>query len=651
MRTKPLKRIYIGLVALLLVLAYPFSVVFAENTSTNNSTPTTSTTPQTASPPTSTPEGPTGLDASTYHYNQTTNEWENDYYIWNPTTRTTRPKQPLTYSYNPTTGKWDTTEWRYDSAAAKYEPNTVSVDQPPEGSPRIGQPQPISEPAPATIAVDAHAQPTTASQEQNDGRFDGFYNANISNTLTSTAQSGDAAVTDNTVGGNAITGDTTAISTIFNLLQSSTSLANGSPYTTFVSNIDGDVVGDFYIDPTMLHSLQPAGVAASAMPNIQVNNTTDNAINNTITLDAQSGNATVSENTLGGNATTGNANGVANLVNLLNSSVTAGQSFVGFLNIHGNLTGDVLLPPETLNTLLSAGTAPPPNSPLHVDDSNSGTINNLVHNQATTGSASVTNNTAAGDAKSGRAQTNLTVLDLTRHEIIGGNALLVFVNVLGNWIGAIVDAPTGSTSAALGGGITKNETPTNNIHLTNNNTITNTVDVQALSGDAVVDSNTAAGDAKSGNATASANIANIIGSNLSLSDWFGILFINVFGTWNGSFGIDTPAGNPIKTAAPEQTAQTPITTTVFRFKPKNNNIKQKPLPIPAAQNFVATATTDDDNQSAILSASTGGNDSMTPSAGERYNLGFAATAVVLGSTLIGIERTLAFRESRRIRQP
>src|SRR5690606_32678556 len=66
--------------------------------------------------------------------------------------------------------------------------------------------------------------------------------------------------------------------------------------------------------------------------------------------------------------------------------------------------------------------------------------------------------------------------------------------------------------------------------------------VNAQSGDASVTGNTAAGDAQSGDATASVNIANISNSTFSLSDWLGVLFINVFGTWNGSFGVDTAAG-------------------------------------------------------------------------------------------------------------
>ena len=44
-------------------------------------------------------------------------------------------------------------------------------------------------------------------------------------------------------------------------------------------------------------------------------------------------------------------------------------------------------------------------------------------------------------------------------------------------------------------------------------------------------------------------------SAFNVSDWFGVLFINVLGNWNGSFGVDTSRGNEIATSAPPTTEQ------------------------------------------------------------------------------------------------
>ena len=71
---------------------------------------------------------------------------------------------------------------------------------------------------------------------------------------------------------------------------------------------------------------------------------------------------------------------------------------------------------------------------------------------------------------------------------------------------------------------------------------TNNIDLSAQSGNALVDGNESSGNATSGNATASANIANISTSTFNLSGWFGVVYINVFGQWLGSFGVNTDAG-------------------------------------------------------------------------------------------------------------
>src|SRR5690606_15758835 len=134
------------------------------------------------------------------------------------------------------------------------------------------------------------------------------------------------------------------------------------------------------------------------------------------------------------------------------------------------------------------------------------------------------------------------------------------------WVGLIVDAPAGSTSAALGSGVSENGFGKANYNVDTNSEITNNVHVNAESGDANVTGNTKAGDATSGDATASANIANIVNSSFSLSGWFGILFINVFGSWNGSFGVDTAAGNKPKAPQSQTKSNQPK---VFRFVPSN----------------------------------------------------------------------------------
>lgn len=123
---------------------------------------------------------------------------------------------------------------------------------------------------------------------------------------------------------------------------------------TFTADINGDVNGDLLLDPSKIGSMQPANSSTTLDNNVTVNNSTDAAIVNNIDLAANTGDAGVIGNTSGGNATSGTADAVANVVNVLNSAITAGQSFVGVININGNLNGDILLPPDFIDTLLAS---------------------------------------------------------------------------------------------------------------------------------------------------------------------------------------------------------------------------------------------------------------------------------------------------------
>ena len=151
-------------------------------------------------------------------------------------------------------------------------------------------------------------------------------------------------------------------------------------------------------------------------------------------------------------------------------------------------------------------------------------------------------------AMAGRADTRLTLLNLTGHQVIAKNAVLVFVNVFGSWLGLIMDAPAGATSALLAGGVDQNSSAAQPGNTTSNsntvNTINNNLELSAASGNANVTGNTQVGDATTGDAEIAVNVGNIINSEFSISDWFGVLFINVFGNWVGSLGMDTAAGNP-----------------------------------------------------------------------------------------------------------
>lgn len=519
--------------------------------------------------------GPTGSASGTYHYNSDTGLWENDYYTYHPDTKVTTPKSPLEYTYNASTGQWDAQVWQYNAAHGEYQQVTVSVATPPDGAITHGGPvavtpseTSVSSKSPDSSSSTSTVTPTTTSTDQqaangaqnstqtnqNNTANLTFNNAgSIVNFGTSNATSGAVNVQSNTTAGNATSGNATDVANYLNLLQSQSSLA-GSGVATFTKTIQGDVNGDLVIDPA--NFMQPAALPNGNLTNLNVNTANNGSIVNNVNLNANSGAATANKNTSVGNVTSGSANAVADVINMINSVVAANQSFMGVINIEGNYTGNILVPTDSLNALLGSSASDPgaQNGQPAVSDVRSTSDQNIANNvnlAAASGNVNASQNTQTGNVASGNGLTNLTLLNLTGRKVVAANSLLVFVNVLGSWVGLIMDAPAGSTSAALGGGVVSDTTaPTlvQNINNSDKNSITNNITANARSGDASATQNTMAGNITSGNATASANVANLIGSNFSLSNWFGVLFINVLGTWHGNFGTVKPPVVPAITS-------------------------------------------------------------------------------------------------------
>jgi hypothetical protein len=601
------------------------------------------------------PTTPTGPDANTYTYNPATGLWENAYYTWDPVTHQTAPKTQPTYSYNPATGRWDTTEWVYSPEAGKYVANIISIATPPNNN----STQPL-----ANLTDQATASlPTNSTTNNNstNGLFDLFYNASISNQLTSMAATGNASVMGNTLGGSALSGNALDVTNVMNLLQTVWNIQPAVNLLTFTSNINGNVVGDLMLNPGAVNATPlSTDTVSNQATNLTLNNRGNGLINNDITLGATSGNATVSGNTTAGNATTGAATAVADVVNVINSAISAGQSFLGVININGNLNGDILLPPNFLDQLIASGaphatinTSQLQTNNVVADVTDTQTINNQVNLAAASGTANVAGNTTAGNATTGDASTNLTIFNLTGRQVAGTNSLLVFVNVLGSWVGLIMDAPAGSTTAALcGGSCQTSNTVENNLTLASdtNNTINNNINAAAQSGDAAVTHNTTAGNATSGNASASANLMNISNSNFNLAGWFGILFINVLGTWNGSFGVNTDAGNILSDAGFSTGLENPgqpggaLPAKVFKFVPGgiNNNPAIAPLSNPGSSHgpsAILAASTDNTPPSSTASLATAGDpasSAATAPHGKAWLLPISAGAFV-AMLIVGVE--------------
>jgi hypothetical protein len=531
------------------------------------------------------PTSPTGSDSNTYTQNKD-GIWTNGTYNWDPNTRQTSPVAPQDYSYNPKTGLWDTTAFVYSPESGKYIPNVVSSATNPNatalssagGAGTTGL-------ASGSGAVIDGTGPNSNNNinlgTDNNGTFNLFFNGAISNKISSNASTGNSVVQGNTSAGGALTGDASALANVLNLLQSSWFGQSGD-IASFISNIDGNVYGDLLIDPNAL----PYALGSNNS-NIDVNVANNGAINNDINLAAKTGNATVNSNTLAGNATTGNAKAMANVINMINSAIHSGKSFLGMVNINGSLDGDILLPKGVLDALI-ASTGPNSNNTiggnsnnnLSVDSNASRTISNNIKTDTSTGNAKVDNNTSAGSATTGQSGTNVNSMNVVGQNVKAKNGLLVFVNVLGKWVGLVVgpaNATINNTGPNSNNTIGGNSNNSVSVNANENSLINNNINLSAQSGDAAVTNNTQAGSAKSGNADATVNLLNVIGSNIDVTDWFGVLFINVFGSWFGNFGADSANGGFSQSPAPaasgggaagSSAAPAAATNQVFGFVPQ-----------------------------------------------------------------------------------
>ncbi|MEO7617217.1 MAG: hypothetical protein ABIS59_00070, partial [Candidatus Saccharibacteria bacterium] len=432
----------------------------------------------------------------------------------------------------------------------------------------------------------------------NGATFDLTNLVNVINAIQSNANSGDATASSNTKAGDVASGNAAVISTLVNLLSSAWSWSNGA-LNFFVNNLFGNHNGDINLNPTQSVNGGGGGYGPSTLnnfgitgPNSQNSITSDAnnnlavkqsdgaSITNNLDLNATSGNATGTNNTQVGNATSGDATVEANLINLINSYITSGDSFFGVLNLFGNLNGDILFPTGFLDSSLPSGAGTQntigttgPNSTNSIGSTTNNTANlatdtnhsiaNNINTSAQSGNAGVAGNTLAGDATTGDAKTNNALYNLDNTSIFGDNAVLVIVNVMGHWLGHIMQLPSSNatSSALLTGGATTNhigttgpdsnnsiDSTTNNnadINLSQKGSITNNINANATSGDATLSGNTKAGSATSGSAKVATNTANIINSGINVKHWFGVLVINVFGDWFGSVNDNTLAGNTI----------------------------------------------------------------------------------------------------------
>lgn len=389
--------------------------------------------------------------------------------------------------------------------------------------------------------------------------------ATVSNIIDQTAESGSSTVENGASQADAITGPATSTVDLTTVVQSSTNTdTSQSPQVSQTLYTINDQQGDIIIDPSV--SVEPTTPTSALTAVTSVQNVV--SITNQVAITTTTGDARIEHATQGGNAISGDSTINVNVTNIISSTVNVQSSWVGVVTIYGSLQGNLVLP-----IAQAASTAPSlTSSEPSIDTSNSLSINNDTTLQATSGNATATNNGTTAGTVTGDATTSLTTYDIIHTSASAGNAWLIAVNVFGTWNGRILQAPTGTTLLYVAGPTgTQNTSNGSGAMQSGSYTILNSISAIATSGDATLSDNYEVGKAVTGSAIVNARLVNIISSHYAAGGQFGILVVNVYGSWIGSIVEPTQPDNNDPTPPPNDpsiqlpSGQTTIQRQYFRI--------------------------------------------------------------------------------------
>jgi len=300
---------------------------------------------------------------------------------------------------------------------------------------------------------------------------------------------------------------------------------------------------------------------------------------NVLQSTANSGNLAAQDNTKVGDVSSGAANVVANLINLLASAWSWSHGNLNFFmqNLFGNQIGDITLQPNAAaagggglgdqslsNTQTGSGSTNTGtinnDGTLNVNAKSTGNIVNNVDLAAGSGNANVADNTVAGNVSTGSATAQANIINLINSFINSGNSFFGILNIFGNLNGDILfpdgflngllgTAPTAGTNAVTANGTganSANQSTVNNTQATNltgssTQNFNNNLSTTAQSGSANVAGNTGTGNVSTGAATTSGSLFNIANSSI-FGDNAVLVMVNVLGHWMGRI-MSIPGGS------------------------------------------------------------------------------------------------------------
>lgn len=267
---------------------------------------------------------------------------------------------------------------------------------------------------------------------------------------------------------------------------------------------------------------------------VDQNNTAD--LSNNVNLDANSGANTISQNTSGGNISTGDLQGSIDIINVANSNFAPGSS-VGVQSLNGG-SGDLYLLASDGRTLLPSNDTTGANSSnantvngtnvVHFITTNTADIGNDVNLFADTGKNSVTENTSLGDFMTGSIDMALNLVNLINLQLPNLLLNLDIWSIFGDQTGDLVMPTNSNTGSNSSNTNTVNTTNVANLGITQNADIANNFDIATNTGGNQLDSNSVVGNVETGSVNVKGGVTNIANSGQPI-----LYLINVMGKWLG----------------------------------------------------------------------------------------------------------------------
>lgn len=308
-----------------------------------------------------------------------------------------------------------------------------------------------------------------------------YNDADLENDIVLSANSGDNVSKDNTGGDTEInTGDANVSANVISAVNNN--IAGAIVINTV--NIFGDLIGDIVAPeatPVAGCTQNCSGSGDIAMVNSGNGVDSDNnnhlvyseedlviqdntaVINNGVTVDTNTGNNSVSDNTGGNNkVTTGESTVDVNVVNIANQNVVNGEWWIVLVNEAGNWIGQIMGAPEGSTMagsegtqfivhddgsidIVNSGNGSNSNNNNSVQQSTSNTIvqennanidNNLVLSANTGGNTASRNTGGNSKINTGDANVVANLVNFINNNIVGGGKVNVTViNVFGSWVG------------------------------------------------------------------------------------------------------------------------------------------------------------------------------------------------------------------------